>query len=161
MELHSILMLDKNRNSSGFTLIEILVSFSILAILACLGLFLSMDFFRGYSFDYERNILIAVLQDARSESLANINQANHGFCFDDTKKEYVIFQGDTCDLANLLNETFPASSIIDLEMREDSGPVQKIIFEQLNGDSASTTIQLSGNSKSAIIQINEEGRISW
>lgn len=142
----------------GFTLIEILVSFGILIILAVMGLFLSMDFFRGYSFNYEENILIAALQKARSESMANINESAHGFYFDAVNNQYVIFQGNNYGTRNaLLDETFPAAKIISV-----SGiPSEGIVFEQLSGDCLPADIIISGNSKSKTIQVNKEGTISW
>lgn len=144
--------------NKGFVLIEVLVALGILTIIASLGLFLSMDFFRGYSFNYEKNLLISILQKTRSKSLANINQSNHGFYFDNTNKNYIIFQGDSYTTRDAsFDEKFPASKNINIT----GFPSEGIIFQQLSADSSPVNITISDGVKSATISINEEGRINW
>jgi len=155
MALPNILISD-NYSKKGFTLLEILVVFGILMILTSFGLFLSMDFFRGYTFNYEKNILIGVLQKARSESMANINQAPHGFYWDGDN--YIIFQGEDYSTRDAsFDEVFPASKNISISGVPSAG----VVFEQLSGDSSPFDIIISDNIKSATISINKEGRINW
>lgn len=142
----------------GFTLIETIISFAILVALAGFGLAMSMDYYRTYSFNYEENLLIQVLQKARSESLANINQESHGFCFDSFNHNYVIFQSNPAGQ----NETFPAGKAVSITGANcGSGGV---VFEQLSGDviaaAPEININISGNGKSKDILINYEGRIN-
>ena len=145
-------------SKKGFTLIEVVIGMAIIAFLAGLGLFLSMDFYRGYSFNYEKNLIVASLQKARSRAMANINQTSHGFC--KQGDEYIVFEGNDCsDLARdtSKDEIFQASKVINLTNLSSKG----IVFEQLSGNAASTTLSLTGEGKTANISINEEGAIIW
>ena len=67
---------------SGFTLIEILVVSAIITVLASLGLLMSFDVYRGFSFHSEVSTVASLLMRARSRSLANINQIPHGLHFE-------------------------------------------------------------------------------
>jgi Tfp pilus assembly protein FimT len=141
---------------TGFTLIEMIISFGILSILAGLGLAISMDYFRTYSFNYEENLLVQILQKARSESLANINQRNHGFYA--TGGQYVIFQGDSYSARDVsLDQTFPASKTVNISGVPSAG----VIFNQLSATSSPTDIIIKQDAKIKIISINEEGRINY
>src|SRR5690242_12740236 len=75
----------------GFTLIEMLVAMAVLAVVIKLGLFLSLDFYKGTSYRSEKDVIISVLQKARSQSMNNIDQVQHGVHFTDPLK-YIIFQ---------------------------------------------------------------------
>ena len=140
------------KSGAGFTLIEMLVSLGIFVMLMSLGLFLSMDFYRGYTFNYEQNLTVALLQAARSQSMSNINQARHGVHFD--SNQYVIFQGSVYDPSSSLNRAIPHSQAIEI-----SGP--DIIFKQLSGNSAGGSIEIRTGAKTVTISVNSQGRINW
>lgn len=146
----------------GFTLIEVIVVLGIFAILAALGLFLSMDFYRGYSFRSEQKILVSILEKARSQALSNINQARHGVYIEPGK--YTIFEGNAWAGPNpSLDEEIKASSSVTISA---SPPLPlEVVFEQLSGDEVGLggdkTITLMFGSQSLTITINNEGRINW
>jgi|SRR3989344_3122022 len=152
---------------AGFTLIEILVSIAILAVIASLGLFISMDFFRSYSFRSEESVIVSVLQKARSESMNNIDQSRHGVHF--ITGHYVIFECPSiCTI-------YPGSNSSDLIINTSYGSTISppalpfdVIFEQLTGNcvtlncsSAPLTITATDNGKTQDIVVNSEGRIDW
>jgi type II secretory pathway pseudopilin PulG len=139
----------------GFTMVEILVALGIFTLIMSLGLFLSMDFYRTFAFNYERNLLATSLLAARSRSLANINQAPHGIHFDSSG--YIIFEGASFNPADPKNQTVPTSYKISI-----SGP-SDIIFSQLSGE-AGSDISLSISDSAhppVLILINREGGIEW
>jgi prepilin-type N-terminal cleavage/methylation domain-containing protein len=140
---------------TGFTLVEILVVIGIFTLIMSLGLFLSMDFYRTFSFNYERNLLVASLQAARSRALANINESPHGLHFDSSG--YIIFEGASFNPADPKNQNVPTSYKISV-----SGP-NDIIFSQLSADVGSDiSLSISGSAHSPVlISINREGGIEW
>ncbi len=155
------------QNQKGFTLIEIIIAIAILALIASLGLFISMDFFREYSFRSEENTIVSILQKARSQSMDNIDQMRHGVHFQSGK--YVMFEcSSTCT-------AYPGSSSSDLVINSSYGstisaPVLPfdVIFDQLSGDcitsncsAATLTITANDKGKTHDIKINSEGRIDW
>jgi len=139
----------------GFTLLEVLIVITILAGLAGLGLFVSIDFYKSYAFYSERNIVVSAIQKARSQSLANINESKHGVYFG--TNNYVIFQGENYDFRSAIyDEIIQANSLV-----ANSG-LTEIVFDQLSGlPSATGTIALSDNLRSSTISIGNEGRINW
>jgi len=162
----------KIKDSQGFTLIEILIVIMLLGIMFMLGLFISFDFYRNYSFRSEKDNIISILQKARSESLNNINQRRHGIHFTNTGK-YIIFE---------CNSTIPQCyTYADADKSKDiiiestynitiSGTPFDVVFEQLSGSyctnmACSTASPLSINISDGInsysININSEGRIDW
>lgn len=136
-------------------MIEIIVVVALFAIVAGFGLFVSMDSYRSYNFRSERNLVISLLQKARTESMANINQTPHGVHVD--ANQYVLFQGSPYSSSNPSNQVFPASSIVS-----HSG-MTEVTFDQLSGNASVTggnlTIQQAINN--SIISINNEGQINW
>ncbi|MDP3741155.1 MAG: prepilin-type N-terminal cleavage/methylation domain-containing protein [bacterium] len=142
----------KIQNSKlGFTLIEVIIGMGILATIAAFGLFISMDVYRGNSFHTERNIIISILQKARSRAVNNINQISHGVCFQ--SGNYVIFEGPTCPGTN--PETFPRGSSVS------STWPSEIVFDQLTGNTIGGSITITDGARTSIVTINNEGRISW
>ena len=134
---------------------KILVVLGLFVLLAVLGLFLSMDVYRGNSLRSEKNMIISILQKARSRAMNNINQTKHGVYFQTGK--YILFQGDAFnpdDDAN--NQEIKASNNISISPL----PVW-VVFNQLTAKTTSQDITLNGQGFSFIIKINDKGRISW
>ncbi len=141
---------------AGFTLVEILVTTGIIAVLIGLGLFMSFDVYRHSLINDERDILVSMFLKARSQSLANLYQTPHGVCL--LGSNYTIFRGSAC-VASSTNETIAKSTNITVTGFSTSTP---IVFSQLSGDaSPSSTITLSDGVSTRIISINNEGRIDW
>ncbi len=139
----------------GITLIEILIAMAIVVGLIGLGLFISIDFYKSYNFNSERDIIVNILQKARSQSLSNINESKHGVYF--KTDEYVIFQGETYSSRN------PAyDENIKTDPAIGRSGLQEIVFEQLTGqNSTSGNILISDGVRSSQISIQNEGRINW
>lgn len=151
----------------GFTLLEILVVFGMLAILAAFTMYMSMDSYRGYSFRTERDSLVSVLQNARGQAMNNICQGvscdggmSHGVHIENGK--YIIFQGTTYNSSDSNNQTIYAGTNSINVIGND------VVFEQLSGDcksvecsSGTLQITLSGQGKSSTITVNNQGLITW
>jgi Tfp pilus assembly protein FimT len=164
-------MLNVKSKSLGFTLIEILIVIGILIVIIMFGLFLSFDFYRNYSFRSERNIIISVLQRARSQSMNNINQVRHGVHFQASPTlQYIMYE---CP-GNILPCTYAASSAdivvnssYSINVTSPSLPFD-VVFDQLNGrcigancTTAPLAMTISDGVRFYNIAINSEGRIDW
>jgi prepilin-type N-terminal cleavage/methylation domain-containing protein len=138
----------------GFTLIEILVVLGILSVIAMFGYLVTMDFYKSYAFNAERDTIVAILQKARSQSLANINESVHGVHFDPA--QYVVFQGSVYNSGDAFNQVIPSSFSVT------HNGVADVVFAQLSGDAGpSGSLILSDGKRSTIISINGEGQINW
>ena len=169
-----------NVSEKGFTLIEVLIAMAILVIILSLGLFISFDFYKSYAFRSEKNIVVSVLQKARSESLNNINQTRHGVHFEASPSlKYILFEcpaaspqctyyntGSSTDI--IIDSSYGASIANPLPLPFD------VIFGQLSGDcipssgatpfacdSLNQPITISYGARSYNITVNSEGRIDW
>jgi prepilin-type N-terminal cleavage/methylation domain-containing protein len=148
----------------GFTMIEILVAIAIMAIIFALGLFMSMEMYRGYSRRSERDTLASVLERARSRAMANVHQHMWGACLDGSN--YVIFSGQ--NYANRIDsETVPVNSGTTIDASGAPAFLCSgggIVFAQLTGDTIPATAQTITMTQGAItstISTNVEGRIDW
>jgi len=141
------------RALAGFTLIEVLVVMAMFSVLVGLGLFMSMDMFRGYSARSERDVVVSALGKARSRAMANLNQSPWGVCV--LEGGYVIFQGTVCAAA-AGGESIPVSKAAAV-----SGLSPGIIFTQLSGTTTPATVAITENARTSTVTINYEGTIIW
>jgi len=129
---------------------EIIIVIAMFGALLALGLFMSMDAYRGFSFRSEEDTVVSLLQKARSRAMNNMNQTPWGVCWRDDS--YVIFQGRVCTTG----ETIPASPAATT-----TGLLIGIVFSQLSGTTTATTITVLQDSRSSTISTNNEGTIIW
>lgn len=154
-----------NKTRAGFTLIEIIISVGLLAILGGLGLVMSMDSYRGHAFRNERDIIVSALQKARSQSISNMCQGDctggqpHGVYLEDN--QYVIFQGENYETrASQYDEVIIAQT----GTTKIEGPLRSVVFSQLSGQVAPSgiiTISDKTGQHSSDIYVNSEGLITW
>ena len=142
--------------SNGFTLIEILVVLAIVASVLGLGLFMSMDVYRGFSFRSERDVVVSVLQKARSRAINNYHQTSWGVCY--VTPNYIMFRGTICTSGASTNETIPAGGGVVVTGLSAPGGV---VFSQLAGNTTATIITITQNGKISTTTVNYEGTIIW
>ncbi len=134
-------------------MIEMLMFIGILALIISFGLFLSIDFYRTYSFLTEKNMIISILQKARSNAIANINERKHGVYFEPNR--YVLFEGE--------NYAAHTNAIIfESGLAISHSGMREVVFEQLTGRanvSGGDLILKDNIRPDIIISINYEGRI--
>jgi len=163
--IKDILQTQLVKSGAGFTLIELLVVIGISAILAGLGLAFTLDFYRSYAFNSERDLVVGLMQKARARSMSNLNQQSYGVCI--TNSNYILFAGAfNCEPGNSANEVYPANPSI-------SNTNFAVIFQQLRGNptfyningsvSATSTLTLLkyGTAGPATVSVNPEGQIQW
>ncbi|HEY4498247.1 MAG TPA: prepilin-type N-terminal cleavage/methylation domain-containing protein [Candidatus Paceibacterota bacterium] len=142
-------------DKKGLTLIEVVITMAILAIIGGLGLFVSTDFYRGYILRTERDTLVSILQRQRSRALNNVSDSHHGVFLE--TDQYTVFQGNSYasrnpDYDEVIN--LPSSVVI--------GGINEVVFESLSGDSsASGDITISRDPQTFTISLNNEGRINY
>ncbi len=150
------------RSSRGFTLIEILVVMGLFVILAGFGLFVSMDSFRGYMFRNERDVVISLLQKARSQAINNMcfgggctGGKAHGVHFG--PGQYVVFQG-----LSYVSRDSAVDEVTPVENNASSVVGSDVIFSPLAATTSSATVTVSGtDGHTSIISIATEGQITW
>ena len=138
--------------SSAFTLTEILVVVGIFALLMSFSLVVSLDIYRGDSFRGEQDVIISILQKARSQSINNINETSHGIRFE--PDQYVLFDGDGGEVEFPMN-----TKVTYQDMASDT-----VTFKQLSGNTDSGidfTFKITNGAKTSAIEVTSDGTINW
>ena len=145
----------KVKSGAGFTLIELLIVIAILSILATFGFLVSLDFYRTYAFNSERDTLVSLLQKARSDALNNVGQVPHGLHFENNK--YILFDRAVFGSLQSQDQIIPADTYIS------HGAPANVIFTQLSGDvdSGVGNIVLNDGKRSSTISVDVNGIINW
>lgn len=144
------------KENAGFTIVEVIIAITIIVILGSVGLWLSMDAYRGYTYRSERSNLVSALYKARIASMTNINEVKHGVHIDSIAKTYTIFQGN--DYASR-DQSFD-------QVIYPSGPVSfsgmaDVIFDQLSGNTTAGTLTITDSIRTTVISVNNEGQVNW
>ena len=141
----------------GFTLMEIVITVAIFSLLIALGLFMSMETFRGVSYRSEVDVIVSLLQKARSRAMNNIEQAPWGVCYD--PPNYLVFKGSDCNAAFALDRVEANASVAAASDFDSTFP--PVVFSQLSGQTTEESIVVKQNDRTSTISINEAGTILW
>ncbi len=150
------------KNNSGFTLMEVLITLGLIAIVAIVISVVDINNFRGDSFKSEVGTIGTSLQTARANSFNNINQKKHGVAFNPAGfNGYVIFEGGTYATRDTAQDVFIASSYI---LNFSPASPTEVVFDQLSGNAnynGDITLSDPQRGVSTVININNEGKIAW
>ena len=98
---------------TGFTLIETLVVAAILIFIITMGAPVTLDFYRNYQIAGERNSFIALLRQARSQSMVHTANSSHGIYIG--SDSYTLFEGTSYGTRNQsADQQFPRASNISI-----------------------------------------------
>jgi prepilin-type N-terminal cleavage/methylation domain-containing protein len=144
------------KTATGFTLMEILISISLLAILAGFGLTVSIDSYQSYNFYSQQELLVSLLQRARAQAMQNVNQVPHGLHIDSTASTYTLFQG-----ADFINRDRPQDLIFAGNRSLNFSGITDVVFTQLSGTTTAGSIIVKDSTHpKGIINLNDEGQIN-
>ena len=149
----------------GFTVLELAIIIGLLAFLGGIGLVVTFESYRGSNFHSDRDLLVTVLQHARSDALASVCRAvscsdalPHGVRIEAGR--YIVFEGSSYVASDPQNQTFAASPAV-----VKSGE-QEFVFAPSTGSLlypsiTPATVILSGEGRASTVSVDAEGQISW
>lgn len=146
-----------HKAGAGFTLLELLLVIGIIALLLGFSISMGIDSYRRYLVYVEEQVLVGVLEKARSRALRNIEGAAHGVCF--REPNYIIFRGVSCTLNSPTNEYISANKFITKSSNFDTA-FPTIVFSQLAATTTPTHIDLIDEMRTVSIVVNYEGAIT-
>jgi len=156
------------QDNSGMTMIEIVVVIGIITILFSLGFFVDLSTYSRYSHRSEVDVIVSVLEKARSQSM---NNKCFGSCTDGkthgvyiTSGQYVIFQGN-----DYASRDLAVDEITTANPNSSATGFTEVVFEQLTGKlkpqispmDSELTLTVTQEGKTSKIHINNQGRINW
>ncbi|MEK7616348.1 MAG: prepilin-type N-terminal cleavage/methylation domain-containing protein [Patescibacteria group bacterium] len=156
MKFHNISVLknDHTKQRRGFTLIEVLISLSILTILLGLSVPFVLNFYERYQIDSERAKFVSLLRQARTMSLGGEGSADHGMYISGT--QFTVYEGANYATRNTAkDQTSERETNVDI-----TGPTEAT-FAYLTGTTASQSFILDNRVKQNTIHVNTEGTIDW
>jgi prepilin-type N-terminal cleavage/methylation domain-containing protein len=138
----------------GFTLVEMLIVLGIFSVMAAAVAPFTYDNYESTLFLSEKSSLVSLLQQARQQSIDNIDGMPHGVHFDND--EVTVFEGGTYASSSSQSGEVDLSKTVTL-----AGGVD-VVFEQLSGQSSvSMSLQLIDGRRSASIIVEASGRIDY
>lgn len=143
----------------GFTLVEIVLVIGIIGILIVITAFSFSEFRKSRALIQSSDIVVSVLTEARSRTLASVDGSRYGVQVLSDKT--VLFPGDTYSAGNTLNELYYFESPAALASISLAGGGQTILFDRLTGNTSNYgTITLQMNSTSRTITLLSSGIIN-
>ncbi len=141
-------MMKKNNYHRGFTLTEILIVISILALLSTLILSFFVDYRNKYGLTQDTDLIVQLLYKARNDSVVSNGSSAFGVHFASTS--IVTFKGVVYNPSDITNQTFILTTTNYIaQVSLISGGVD-IVFNQLTGEtSGSGTIKLVSGATNA------------
>ncbi len=151
-------------SSRGFTFIELILVLGLVGILAAFSMVMSMSTLSRSRVLETRDLFVTLLlQNARSEALANIDARSHGVYIDNHCHRFIRF-ADTAytppsDCAHD-HEEIPYSTE-RISITNTGGDI--VIFEQLSGNviTGAGTITLTNGAETLDITLRTSGQIDW
>jgi type II secretory pathway pseudopilin PulG len=130
------------KNKQGATLLEVIVSITIILILGMIGMWYFMKARGGEALNKDRQGVVAILAEARALSLSSKNAASYGVHVEASKA--VLFEGSTYSSGASSNKLHTFNSSVQISANSFNGGGNEIIFNRLTGETDDFgTIRLS------------------
>lgn len=144
--------------SHGFTVLELLIVISILAVLLTIVVSSFSSFRRSSVLNTEVQELVTVINRARLLSVSSKNDQQFGVHLESGK--VVLFEGSTYSAGASTNETHTFNSMLTLSPVVVSGGGAEVLFEKVTGataQNATTTLLVTGTTASTTVVIRPTG----
>ena len=136
-----------NRKANGFTLVELLIVLSILALLIGITLTTFISFRKSQSLALDVQTITSVLRQARNQTLSSKNASVYGVHF--SQGVVTLFTGATYTVGAATNEDFNLSGADTIVTISLAGGGSDVVFIRLTGETVQNgTIVVSSPSTS-------------
>lgn len=129
------------KNKKGFSLIEIIISISILAIISSSVFVWFISYQRQTELDSASKIIIGALRDAQSRSTSGKDNRKWGIFFDDSNNKFILFkdEGSGYATATAKEENY-LSQFIKIDESSLAEGCNEIIFINSKGNTAKNCV---------------------
>ena len=143
-------------------MIETILVLVLVSALASVGVLMSRDTYQSVIQRAERDVVVTLLQKARSHALNNFNQSRWGVCAEPDRAMYVFFRGTYSVDAHINEYTAMASRVVASSSQAIFLCARGgVVFTQLTATTSSTTLFIVEGASTSTISIHHEGTIAW
>ncbi|MES2436477.1 MAG: prepilin-type N-terminal cleavage/methylation domain-containing protein [Patescibacteria group bacterium] len=125
-----------NKNKKGFSLIELIIVLAIISILTSIIITGLSSFNRKEALEKDTQVVVDMLRQARSQTLASHNASQYGVYF--ATSSITLFTGTTYSAVSSSNNVYtfnPQVSISNIGLTSSS---TSIVFSRLSGEASHT-----------------------
>ena len=138
----------------GFTLVEVLLTIVILALLTATVAPTTLDFYRRQQLHTYTQEIIQILRRTQLSAMSTEGDSNFGVYF--TSNNYILFRGDSYTLRDIqYDEVFDLPSVIGI-----SGLSEVVFLKPEGRSSQEGQIVVTNNIQENVITINGIGRVN-
>lgn len=148
----------KNKNTRGFSALELVIVIAILAALLASIVPSFMNFRRSSILNTETQELVTVINRARLLSVSSKNDQQFGVHFEAGR--VVLFQGAAYSAGATTNEAHMFNSMLTLSPITINGGGAELLFEKVTGatsQNATTTLLVVGTTASTTVVVRPTG----
>ena len=120
----------------GFTILEILVAISILALAVTIVAFSFSKLNSSQALDKSATLVTSILDEARSLTLSSKGDSQYGVYLE--ASQVVLFTGDTYSPSDITNVVTNLNPLVELRDITLSGGGTSVVFKRLTGNTAET-----------------------
>ncbi|TSC51864.1 MAG: hypothetical protein LiPW41_811 [Parcubacteria group bacterium LiPW_41] len=150
----------KNKKS-GFSLLELLLTIAVIAVIGAIGSGFYIQFSRGIELDETAKAIVADLKLARENALAGKNQMKWGIRFTNASQDYYeLFSTPTVygGVSSTIVSTTYLNSVISFDTPTSSTSLD-VVFSKISGNTTSTSIVLRRDTLTKSINVATSGLI--
>ena len=130
-----------HKNKKGFSLIEILISISILAVISSSAFIWFVSYQRQTELDSASKIIRSALRDAQSRSISGKDNKKWGVLFDSGNNKFVLFrdEGSGYATATIKEENY-LSQFLKIDENSLAEGCDEVIFINSKGNTAQNCV---------------------
>lgn len=142
----------------GFTILELLISLSVMAIVIVIVMTAFISFRKSHALVSDTDTVIEVLRQARNQTLSSKNSSVYGVHFAASK--ITLFAGGTYSSGSGTNQDFFLNATDTILTISLAGGGSDVVFQRLSGETAQNgtiTISSPSTSQSKVVTIYKTG----
>lgn len=150
--------MDTFKKKLGISLLEILISFSVLALVSAILLYAFGNFRAAQDLSEAHSNIIGAIKEARARTLSSNANSNYGVHFETAKA--VLFKGNSYNALDPENNAYILPTSTEINIISLTGGAVETVFTRLNGTtttSGTISVRSKRNGAANIITLEPTG----